>query len=396
MHSNKALWGKILIVFAAALLATPAVFSNGNGKGRGQGSGPQYFDPATVTTLSGTLTMQYTDWQPRGNGNFCGTGQHFEFTADGGGIYSLILGPAWFLEESGVSLNVGDRITVTGSVVDAYISGFSDEFLIAVSITFGGTTVELRDGSGFPLWRGGNGGNGQGIGRGLNGLHFFEPDTVDTFKGMLVESLNYWVGYGDGNYTGNGMHYLFETRGGESFYLMLGPWWYLEQNGIELEPGDDITVTGSVVEPYFNAYADHDFLIASEIVVNGKTLELRDEEGYPLWRNGNRYAYQSPAYSADSLETISGTVQKVYTRSYGSNLDAGLQLKVRDGNKRYNVYLGPQYYCESLDLSVAKGDQVRLRGSVSKRDFIASDLQVGGKSYKFRNRSGNPLWVQGE
>jgi len=379
------------VMLGAMALSDAVQAGNGNGNGRGGGgNGPVYFDASTIKTLTGTLTKQYTDWDASGNGNFCGTGQHFEFTA-GGTAYSLILGPTYYLEENGVSLSVSDSITVTGSIVDAYISGYADKFIIATVVE----GVRIRDDAGYPAWRGGNGANGQGQGKGPQGQNYFDPDTVSSFSGTLSDSLNYWAGFGDGNYTGAGMHYVFTSNNGETFYLMLGPWWFLENSGIELEVGMKISVTGSVVDPYFEGYDEHDFLIAVSITAGGETVELRDAEGYPLWRGGNSLNYYSPNYDPTSAGVLQGEVIGVRTRTHGRNLDAGLELRLRTADRRYNVYLGPQYFCEDLGVSVAKGDQVRIRGSIQKRDMVATTLQVDGKLYRFRARNGNPKWVTG-
>ncbi len=392
--------GKLIVVSLASLLlaistvaATDAVVSgNGNGNGRGDGSGPLYFDSSTIQTLSGTLTQQYGDWNAHGSGNYCGTGQHFEFTA-GGTAYSLILAPAWFLDDNGVSLSVGDSVTVTGSIVNAYITGYADKFIIATSIQ----GVSLRDSDGYPLWRGGNGGNGQGVGKGPLGENYYDPATVASFNGTLTESLNYWVANGNGNYTGNGMHYIFTAGSGEAFYLMVGPWRFLEDSGIELEEGLKISVTGSVVSPYFDGYTDHDYLIAQSITVDGTTVQLRDEEGYPIWRGGNALNYNAPAFNADSTGLVTGTVVSVRTRTHGKDFDPGLELRIRTNDrKRYTVYLGPQYYCENLGVAVAKGDQVRIRGSIQNRECVARTLQLdGGKQFRFRDNRGNPRWISG-
>ena len=382
-----------LVLMTAIVVADSIELGKGNGKGggSGDGTGPVYFDPSTVATLTGTLTQQYTDWTAKGSGNYCGTGQHFEFTA-GGTAYSLILGPAWFLADNGLSLQVGDTITVTGSIVDAYLDGYADQFIIAVTVE----GVDLRDASGYPLWRGGNGANGTGTGNGPQGQNYYDPSTVTTVTGTLTESLFYWNASGNGNYTGSGMHFIF-TANGTQYYLMIGPWWFLEDAGIALEEGMTIKVTGSIVAPYFDGYTDHDYLVAASITVDGDTVELRDAEGYPLWRGGNSLNYSAPAYVQNQVGALSGTVTAVRVRTHGKNYDPGVELKVRaTNNVRYTVYLGPQYYCEGLGLGLGKGDQVRIRASIQDRECVATSLKAGGKLYRFRNNNGTPRWVVGD
>ena len=384
-----------LMILVAALLIAPAAIAGDSRGGGNQGNGNQYFDPDTVTTVTGELTRLYADWEPLGHGNHTGDGTHFELRTGDGTTYDLILGPAYYLEDSGISLSVGDTVTVTGSVVDSYYAEFSDnQYLIATRITADGVTLDLRDEDGYPLWSGGNGG-GQGRGGlGPNGERYFDPDTVTTLSGTLIESLNFWSCYGYGNYTGSGMHYLFRSDAGDVYYAMLGPWWFLEDNGVELEVGLRVTITGSVVAPYYEGYDDHSYLIASEITVGGVTVQLRDEDGYPLWSGTGRH-YYSPSYDAGTSGALAGTVLRVRTRTHGADLDAGLELLVRSGGRRYTVFLGPQYYCENLDMSLARGDQIMIRGSIQKRQVVANYVVCDGERYRFRDRRGNSLWVGG-
>lgn len=392
---------------AMILIALVAVFSlqisaqtvdgrgPGNGNGNGDGSGPQYFDIDTVKTLSGTLKDVNSDWVAKGDGNYTGTGMHFVFNA-GGTDYELILGPAQFLTDNGISLAVGQNVTVTGSVVDSYVSSFSNQFIIATKITANGTTLEIRDANGYPLWRGSNNGgaNGRGPGQGPQGQNYFDSATVKTLSGTLVEVLDYWTANGNGNSTGAGMHYVFKA-GGTSYYLMAGPFWFMENNGVVLEKGMNISVTGSVVDAYDSSLNQYDYLIAQSITVNGTTAELRDAEGYPLWRSGNQGDYNCPNYNTTSTTVVAGEVTAVRYRSYGAQVDTGMEIMVRANGKRYRTYLAPLYYCEGENVNLQVGQTVRVRGSLVDGEIVTRNLTTStGKRYTFRKVNGSPLWQQ--
>jgi hypothetical protein len=63
----------------------------------------------------------------------------------------------------------------------------------------------------------------------------------------------------------------------------LGPTWFLQRAGVALAKGDQVEVTGSMVE------ADgHAFLVARELRKGGQTVTLRDERGVPAWAGGRR------------------------------------------------------------------------------------------------------------
>ena len=116
-----------------------------------------------------------------------------------------------------------------------------------------------------------------GGGRGM-GPQLYNPQTVTTVAGQ-VESLENLPPMGPGG--GRGMMHLtasLKTDQG-SITIHLGPAWYLEQQQLALKIGDALEVTGSKV-----TLNQKPTIIAKELRVNGKTLKLRDEQGFPLWR----------------------------------------------------------------------------------------------------------------
>lgn len=65
-----------------------------------------------------------------------------------GEIYKVELSPAWFFN---YDLHKGESIKILGS----FYSQNNENFLIAREVQVGGETFRLRDGRGFPNWRGG-------------------------------------------------------------------------------------------------------------------------------------------------------------------------------------------------------------------------------------------------
>lgn len=75
-----------------------------------------------------------------------------------------------------------------------------------------------------------------------------------------------------------GIHLLMETQS-EEISVHLGPAWYLEEQGMQIEPGDRIEVVGSRV-----TIAEVPTIIATEIHQGDQVLTLRDDSGSPAWR----------------------------------------------------------------------------------------------------------------
>jgi hypothetical protein len=128
-----------IVVFAASPLL-------GQGAGGGQG-GPRY-DPATETTVTGTVEAveQIT---PPGRGRRGMGGTHLVLTT-GAGPLEVHLGPTAFLQEKKVVITKGDTLEILGSRVT--VEG--EPVFLAREVKKGSSAWTLRDGAGLPLWRG--------------------------------------------------------------------------------------------------------------------------------------------------------------------------------------------------------------------------------------------------
>ncbi len=62
--------------------------------------------------------------------------------------YWLHLGPYWYLQSKGITLQEGAKIKVKGYL----ISQDSQLHLVAAELNAGGKVVQLRDANGWPLW----------------------------------------------------------------------------------------------------------------------------------------------------------------------------------------------------------------------------------------------------
>jgi hypothetical protein len=74
--------------------------------------------------------------------------------------------------------------------------------------------------------------------------------------------------------------------GGEFFTVTLGPGWYLRRQGADIRVGDKLTVKGSKMKSREGKI----YLIAARIknMRTDHVLELRDENGLPLWSSKRR------------------------------------------------------------------------------------------------------------
>ncbi len=148
----------ILGLGVAALFAAPALEAQcgccghhragwrGAGPGGGWGAGPQaqrMYDPATVTTLKGTVTAVAVEAPRPGRVG----GVHITLQAEQKAA-EVHIGPAWFAQTAGLAFTKGDPVEVTGSLV----TQGEKTFLLAREVKKDGKEVKLRDAEGTPLW----------------------------------------------------------------------------------------------------------------------------------------------------------------------------------------------------------------------------------------------------
>jgi len=122
----------------------------------------------------------------------------------------------------------------------------------------------------------GQGGQGRGRGRGpADGLggRYYDPTTEVTLTGTVDEVL---MQAGRGGATG--LH-LLVTDESETYDVHVGPTFYLFPEGLEVEKGDQVSVTGSMID--LNGAPA---LIVKEISKGDFAITLRDDIGLPVWR----------------------------------------------------------------------------------------------------------------
>lgn len=101
-------------------------------------------------------------------------------------------------------------------------------------------------------------------------------------------------------------------------------------------------------------------------------------------------------YDPKTVETVHGevvSVAKLTDRGKGS----GASLTLKTGTKTVLVYLGPGWFIEKQDLTLASKDQVEITGSYitfqGQPVIIAAQVQKGDKSLKLRDPAGIPAWA---
>lgn len=100
----------------------------------------------------------------------------------------------------------------------------------------------------------------------------YNPATVETVSGTIADILNVnmW-----------GVHIKINTGNGTTG-IHIGPDWFIKDK-ISLSKGDSITVTGSRV-----TIDGEVVIIAKSLSKGGLTVQLRNENGVPLWAGSGK------------------------------------------------------------------------------------------------------------
>jgi len=240
------------------------VQSGTNGTG-GSGNGTSLFDLNTVTTVAGELVEFYSLQED------AAAAHNLVLLLEDGTTVVVSTAPAWYLDAQEMSFNIGDILTVTGSLVEQEIGSV----LIASEIISGDTALILRDELGYPTWKAsrnsGDGYRNPGTYQNLVYDVASEVVIVGTVTEVLVGSMT------PGTYPGYQLTVVLADE--SEVHVQLAPYWYLLNQGFSLETGTEVVITG-----FTNVLDEETSIFLARMVVYGDTtLVLRDEDGIPLF-----------------------------------------------------------------------------------------------------------------
>jgi hypothetical protein len=179
------------------------------------------------------------------------------------------LGPSWFVDEELPDLKVGEEVTVMGSPVQLP----QGEVLLAQEVQRGEHRVAVRARNGRPAWVGGWQ-NWDGWGPGSRYTRLYDPGTMRTVTGQVeaTESASPL------ETMGQGLTITVRTQEREEVRAHVGPLWFMEQADAVVRPGDEVTLTGSMVE-----IRNRRVMMVQELQFGDRKLRLRQSDGMPTW-----------------------------------------------------------------------------------------------------------------
>jgi hypothetical protein len=267
------------------LIASVAVAGNGSGSGA---------DPFETYNFSGTVAAINSG---------SGSGMPMITVDDASqGQVDIALGPVWFLQAAGFSAADDDSVEVLAFGCATCAAPYVAAWVVNNT---NGTSVDLRDADGKPLWiqrqyqRGGSGrpgqgngsggqngggsssgngqpgGSGNGSGNGPSNGSGLDMSMVESVTGVVVA----FEGHGEPE-----QPVLTLDVGGETVEITVSPYGPIAAAGLIIEPGMTLTVTFAPTECEEDP---HLVTIAILDDATGILVQLRDPEtGFPM-NNGN-------------------------------------------------------------------------------------------------------------
>ncbi len=236
----------------------------------------------------------------------------------------------------------------------------------------------------------------------------YKPDTTETISGEVI-SVEKTVPRKGMFY---GVHLMVKTAE-KTVSVNLGPGWYIENQGIIIEPEDKVEITGSKV-----TFEGEQVIIASEVKKGDEVLKLRDGNGIPAWSGSRKGSNVRPfnqrglcwigtcgcgpciqycsIYSPNMLETVYGDVVSVEKATSGRGMSYGVHLVVKSDEETLSVRLGPEWYMEDQGFTINPDNKLEIKGyRISDRGepaIIAAEVKKGDEILKLRDENGLPFW----
>jgi hypothetical protein len=177
---------------------------------------------------------------------------------------------------------------------------------------------------------------------------------------------------------------------GETVEVELGPPEYWQAQETKLQTGLQATIIGTENEGMYHA--------SQVVLADGQILQLRTEEGQPLWSGGvdngqGGNAAQGdgdhvpePQAQADEWVTISGTLMAFQGGNMTMSTFEGELLSFQTGQPRFFAGQG---------VSFQVGDEIVVVGYFDGEQFVAGDITQAatGLRVMLRDPNGRPLWA---
>jgi hypothetical protein len=111
------------------------------------------------------------------------------------------------------------------------------------------------------------------------------------------------------------------------------------------------------------------------------------------WGHGASYGRM---YDPKTVETLSGEVVSLDKITPMKGMTYGVHAILKTGKETIAVHLGPEWFIENQDVSIAPKDRIEVTGSrinfEGRPAIIAAEVRKGEEVLVLRDASGFPIW----
>jgi hypothetical protein len=136
--------------------------------------------------------------------------------------------------------------------------------------------------------------------------------------------------------------------------------------------------------------------VASAALSLGQTVAVKPQQDR-MGGFGPGSAYNK-LWNKNAIITFNGRVTgKLVVQPFNGMMDAVSLLVKQPDNDAFEVQLGPQWFVSQMPVKINVGDNIMVTGSRVKLEsrtvILAQSITVGKREIRFRDKSGNPMWV---
>lgn len=101
-------------------------------------------------------------------------------------------------------------------------------------------------------------------------------------------------------------------------------------------------------------------------------------------------------YNPQTVETINGVVVSIGRFSSMKGTSQGVHAVVKTDQETISVHLGPAWFIDNQERTIAMGDSIEVKGSritfQGKPAIIAAEITKDKQTLTLRDASGTPVW----
>lgn len=117
------------------------------------------------------------------------------------------------------------------------------------------------------------------------------------------------------------------------------------------------------------------------------------------WRGSGGWSADGPynqLYDVSSVVTLSGEIESISEFVPGKRMTNGVHLRLRTEQETLDVHLGPLWFIENQDVTLAAKEQIEVTGSRVTYEgapaLLAAEVRKGEELLVLRSERGHPVW----